>query len=174
MKYSDSGPARQARDGRFVKGYNEKFFESEKFPLRVADNGVRGAQINVLELKFSLFAHCTTFFAAKKNLRGVKLFNDHLRQHRIRQKTFRIDGLRGAVCENRAKCSGALGSARAPSAHSRCSRAPSHLARFSHTAPPVARPAEFRQPTADNVLHNEDATRRALFNFIVGNSVIPN
>ena len=85
----------------FVKGYNEKIFESEKFPLRVAGNAVRGAQINVLELKFSLFAQRTTFFAAKKNLRGVKLFNDHLRQHRIRQKTFRIDGLRGAVCENR-------------------------------------------------------------------------
>ena len=63
-------PARDGAGTRFLKGYNEKNFESEKFPLRVTDTEVRGAQINVLELKFSLFAQRTTFFAAKKFLRG--------------------------------------------------------------------------------------------------------
>ena len=60
-----AAPARDGAGTRFLKGYNEKIFESAEFLLKVAGNEVRGAEITILELKFSLFAHRTTFFAAK-------------------------------------------------------------------------------------------------------------
>ena len=71
---------------RFVKGYNGKFFENAVRRLKpVAKFGPR-AEIDIFELKFSHSEVGPTFRAAKKILRGVKLFNDHLRQHRFRQK----------------------------------------------------------------------------------------
>ena len=48
----------------FVKGYNEKIFEIVRV-VKVAQTVVPWAQTNIWELKFSLFAHRTTFFAAK-------------------------------------------------------------------------------------------------------------
>ena len=70
------GPARPGPGDRFIKDYNENKFGIAVRVVKVAKNGVLGAENDVLELKFSLFAHRTIFFAAKKNSRVVERVGD--------------------------------------------------------------------------------------------------
>ena len=58
--------------GRFVKGYNGKFFEAAVRAAKVVEKVVPRAEINIFELKFSIEPEGTHFSAAKKILRGVE------------------------------------------------------------------------------------------------------